>query len=177
MVYTLCLWYGISWGSVLEPVLFNKFPGVQWAKHCMLAVMKANGALYCINRKIASWFKEVIISLKLVLIRPHLEYYIQFWVHPDKTECSSKWNEFCGELPSWSEYYMPCEETLRKQGLFNLKKKNKQTNDNNKNTCLGRAILRKFWNNIFLASEYYLLPPKWVHLFQCIRWDWYIEKI
>lgn len=52
----------------------------------MLTVMKANEALDYINSRIASRSKEAAISLYLVLIRPHLEHCIQFWVSPYKTD-------------------------------------------------------------------------------------------
>ena len=44
-----------------------------------LAAKKANSVLGCINRNIASRWREVIIPLSLVLIRLHLEYCAQLW--------------------------------------------------------------------------------------------------
>ena len=58
-------------------------------RQCGEAVRKANRMLSCIHRCISSRSKEVILPLYAALVRPQLEYCVQFWAPHFKRDVDS----------------------------------------------------------------------------------------
>ncbi len=97
---------------------------LKFSQHCNEAAKKANRILGFVKRNFTYKSKDIILPLYISLVRPHLEYAIQFWaphLRKDILKLESVQRRATKLIPSL--HNKPYEERLQDLNLFSLSKR------------------------------------------------------